>query len=244
MNHYYSEIIRIGNKFNLDSNTTKIIFDYNREKYPNHYEIELKTNYNIPLKLKCCILGKSYFQNECDYCDKIIKCNHCEAFYKRYINHKKCNKCNTCVDDKNPHFTCIHCNNCHIFKDNHRYCTHCNGCHNDHHFYCVECNDCYNNNLHKYHNPESINNKQDMIGQIKFYLSINDELVGIFRTNNILILCRLSVKFCQLFNVQNFIIVTKNKIIELLDRGIATSNQEILLYKYQQILEKHELANI
>ena len=36
MNHYYSEIIRIGNKFNLDLNITKIIFEYNKETYPIH----------------------------------------------------------------------------------------------------------------------------------------------------------------------------------------------------------------
>jgi hypothetical protein len=223
MNQYYCEIIRIGNKFNLDSNITKIIFDYNKNTYPNHYEIELKNEYNVPLKLKYCIPGKIFFQNECTYCNILIKCNKCYMSFKRSINHNYCIDCDRCVDDNNLH----------------NICNHCNLCHNINHGYCIECNVCYYDNLHKYHNPEIIFNRNDMLNQIKFHFKIHLDLQGIARNENLMILIRLSVKFCQLFPNYRLANQTNNKITTFIESGLLMINQEILLTKYKKILEKY-----
>lgn len=106
MNHYYSEIIRIGNKFNLDLNITKIIFEYNKETYPIHYEVKLKNEYNITFELKCCVPGKIYFHNECNYCNELIYCDLCDDRFMRKLNHKLCNNCDQCIDINDKHNDC------------------------------------------------------------------------------------------------------------------------------------------
>ena len=236
MNHYYSEIIRIGNKFNLDSNITKMIFEYNKGTYPIHYEVKLKNEYNITFELKCCVPGKIYFHNECNYCNELIYCKNCYKYIMRKLNHKLCNNCNQCININDKHNYCNNCNECH--NGSHFYCNNCNECHNDSHFYCNECNICYDNKNHYYHNPDMVNDKNDLIQQIKFYLDINDQLHHNAKRENIMILFRIGLKFIQIYDHNNIKNTIENKLNEMLNLDTLNLKHEILVYRYKKIISK------
>ena len=78
-----------------------------------------------------------------------------------------------------------------------------------------------------------------MINQINFHLSINVKLQGKSKHENVMIISRLSVKFCQLFPNKRFANATYNKFTELIESGSLMINTEILFTKYKKILENY-----
>ena len=61
MNPYKIEIIKISMKYSLSSDISKIIYNFNKNGYENHFETNLKTDYNITIKLNYCYLSNIYY---------------------------------------------------------------------------------------------------------------------------------------------------------------------------------------
>lgn len=228
MNLYYQEIARIGIKFNINSDLIKEIYDYNKGNYPNHNEVMLKSEYNIQFRLKHCHISKSYFKDECYYCDEEINCNKCNKKYARYIDHSYCEKCKLCINNTREHFYCNKCKKC---------------CNESSHKRCDICNQYGDVNFHKYHDSDLIITTKDITVayNLNLNLGINKNFSIEERKNYILIALRLSiylVKNSEIYNVIHFKTAIINKLEEFIINPKFTTNQQILLYKYKTVLEK------
>lgn len=227
MNIYYQEIARIGIKFNINSNLIKEIYNYNKNNYPNHIEVLIKNEYNIQLNLKYCHISKSYFKDDCHYCNEKIKCNKCNKKYARQINHAYCNNCKLCINNNHEHFYCNKCKKC---------------CNESSHTRCKKCNQYGDINFHKYHDTNLIITTKD--ASIAYNLNVNLGMNKIFslkeRINYILIAIRLGfylVKNNESYKIPQFKTAIINKLEEFIENPKFTINQQILLYKFKCAIE-------
>lgn len=227
MNSYYQEIVRIGIKYNINSNLIKEIYEYNNGNYPNHIDMIIKNEYNIQFNLKECHLSKSYFNDICRYCDEEINCEKCNNKYARHIDHAHCDRCKLCINNAKKHFYCNKCKKC---------------CDEINHKRCEKCNQYGDINLHKYHDSNLIINTSDMVlaYHLNLNLGINRMLSIEERRDYIIIALRLSiflVKNTEKFNVIHFKTAIINKLEEFINNPKFTINQQVLLYKYKTVLE-------
>jgi len=242
--HYKNEIIKIGVKFQIPSVVLKMIYDFNKNNYPNHFNVfMLSPDKLFKLNMKYCYKNDFYYNHKCAYCENCPRCNK----YLGISNHYYCVKCYDC--SKYPKTHCDYCDCCYK-PDTHKFCKFCNKCHDIKYLRCEQCNKCYNIDYdtkpHKYCNSDHLYNLFDKKSQLEYYLDKSDNSKGSLKRYYAFIILRLSVAFIQDYAndiKKKYIITVYDKINQFIDddknNNILSTKEYMLICRYKSIIKKY-----
>lgn len=245
LTHYTNELIKIGVKYQIPSVVLKMIYDYNKNNYPNHFNVFMSSSDKLfKLNMKYCYKNDFYYNHKCAYCENCPIC-------KKYLgipNHYYCDKCNACTNLQKTH--CNSCNLCYM-PGYHKLCKLCNTCHNIDYIACEQCNRCSDLSdyirTHKYCNTDHIYTIDDKINRINYYVNkFNNQQYSGSYNKLVLIIFRIGVDYIQNYytnndinNVNHFIIVAYDKLNEIIDRDLLSAKEQMLVCRFKSIVKKY-----